>query len=467
MENDLWRWSAVAVAAAIRDRKVSSREVVSSNLARLDAVNPGLNAVVDVMADEALRAADAADKMVADGAMLGVLHGVPVTVKINVDFKGRATTNGVEAYKKNFAPDDSPVIANLRKAGAVFLGRTNTPAFSARWFTDNDAHGRTLNPWNAAITPGGSSGGAASAVAAGIGTIGHGNDQGGSIRYPAYACGVAGLRPSLGRVPAYNPSATSERPIVLQLSSVQGPLARSIADLRLGLSAMAARDWRDPWWTPVADASPEFAARRVALCTSVPGISAAPAVVRSLHQAARWLADVGYQVDEAEPPRLVEGTRLWTDLTMNEGRHHVLQAIEQFGDVGIRRANHGMDAAARDLDLPGFMAALAARSTLLREWMAFFERYPLLLLPVSWEVPFPIDLDQQGDATMRRLITAQSPLLTPAILGLPGLSVPTGLADGVPTGVQLVAGRFGESLCLRAAELIEERAGLTLPIDPR
>ena len=109
------------------------------------------------------------------------------------------------------------------------------------------------------------------------------------------------------------------------------------------------------------------------------------------------------------PPRLAEGTRLWTDLTMNEGRHYSLQAIEQFGDVGIRRANRGMNAAARDLDLPGFIAALAERSTLLREWMAFFERYPLLLLPVSWEVPFPIDLDQQGDSTMRRLITAHHP----------------------------------------------------------
>lgn len=465
--SDLWRWNAVDAAAAIRNRSLSSREIVTSCLARLEAVNPRLNAVVDVMAEEALTAAAAADKAVAANDGLGPLHGVPVTVKINVDFAGRATTNGVEAFKKNIAAADSPVVANLRKAGAVILGRTNTPAFSMRWFTDNDAHGRTLNPWDARVTPGGSSGGAASAVASGIGPIAHGNDQGGSIRYPAYACGVMGLRPSLGRVPAYNPSAAGERPLVLQLTSVQGPLARTIADLRLALAAMAARDWRDPWWVPVADVDPARAPRRVALCSAVPGIPSDPAVVQTVRQAAAWLGEAGYEVDEATPPKFVEAADLWLALTMSESRFYNEKAIERFGDRGIQRKTRGLNAAARTLDLDAFMNALAERATLLREWMGFFERYPLLLLPVSWERPFPIDLDQGGDAAVRRILTAQSPLLATAILGLPGLSVPTGLQDGVPTGVQIVAGRFGESLCLAAGEAIEARVGLALPVDPR
>jgi amidase len=167
------------------------------------------------------------------GDTLGPLHGVPVTVKINVDMCGHAITNGVVAFKDHRATDDSPVVANLRRAGAVIIGRTNTPAFSVRWFTENDQHGRTYNPWSRAHTPGGSSGGASSAVAAGMGAIAHGNDLAGSVRYPAYCTGVHGLRPSFGRVPAFLPSAKEERPLSMAMMSVQGPLARHVADLRL------------------------------------------------------------------------------------------------------------------------------------------------------------------------------------------------------------------------------------------
>ena len=201
MSDALWSWSAQRLSAAIRSGAVSAREAAASSLQRVQAVNPALNAIVDLLADEALAAADAADAARRRGDVLGPLHGVPVTVKVNVDLKGRATTNGVVAFKDNIATEDSPVVANLRRAGAVIIGRTNTPAFSVRWFTENDLHGRTLNPWSRDHTPGGSSGGASSAVAAGMGAIAHGNDLAGSVRYPAYCTGVCGLRPSFGRVP--------------------------------------------------------------------------------------------------------------------------------------------------------------------------------------------------------------------------------------------------------------------------
>lgn len=174
-------------------------------LDRIDLVNPRLNAVVDVMAVEALVAARAADEAVRRGDDLGALHGVPVTVKVNVDVAGRPTTGGITANSDHVAAEDAPVVANLRRAGAVIVGRTNTPEFSLRWFTDNDVHGRTLNPWSEEVTPGGSSGGAASALAAGMGAIAHGNDYGGSIRHPAWACGVVGLRPTVGRVLRLHP----------------------------------------------------------------------------------------------------------------------------------------------------------------------------------------------------------------------------------------------------------------------
>jgi amidase len=467
MTDELWRWSATDLSAAIRNGDVSSREAVASSLERLALLNPYLNAVVDVLADEAMAAAMRADLARKRRDALGPLHGLPVTIKVNVDQAGRATTNGVVAFKDVVATEDSPPVANWRKAGAVVIGRTNTPAFSWRWFTDNALHGRTLNPWNAAVTPGGSSGGAASALAAGIGALAHGSDLGGSIRYPAYACGVAGIRPSFGRVPAFNPSASEERPIVAQMTSTQGALARTIADLRLGLAAMSARDVRDPWWTPVPiDAVRIKAPHRVALCASHGGFDADATVTEAVRQAGRWLAEAGYEVEEAEPPRFAEAAQLWLDLLLNEAKDGMLPAIEKLGDDAIRESAASMFTFMSDLDGQGFQKALARRSTLLRLWLEFFERYPVLLMPVSWQRPFPIDLDQRGPQVARRILDAQSPLLATAILGLPGVSVPTGLVDGVPMGVQLVAGRFDEALCLDVGAIIEQCVALRTPIDP-
>ena len=200
----------------------------------------------------------------------GPLAGVPVTVKVNIDQEGFATTNGLKLQRDVIAPSNSPVIDNLRKAGAVILGRTNCPAFSYRWFTTNLIHGDTKNPRDASLTPGGSSGGAGAAVAAGIGHIAHGTDIAGSIRYPAYACGVHGLRPTVGRVAAFNAS-LPERPIAAQISAVSGPLARTIGDLRIALAAMSARDMRDPWWVPAPLQGPTMP-KRAALCLNPDGL---------------------------------------------------------------------------------------------------------------------------------------------------------------------------------------------------
>src|SRR5437879_8118798 len=246
---DLWRLSAAEMASLIRSKEVSAKEAATSALARLDAVNPKINAVIDHRVEDVLNQAAAVDAAIARGEDLGPLGGVPVTVKVNIDQEGFATTNGLKLQRDVIARSNSPVIDNLRKAGAVILGRTNCPAFSYRWFTTNLVHGDTKNPRDPGITPGGSSGGAASAVAAGIGHIAHGTDIAGSIRYPAYACGVHGLRPTLGRIAALN-GALPERSIAAQISAVSGPLARTIQDLRIALAAMSGFDARDPWWVP-------------------------------------------------------------------------------------------------------------------------------------------------------------------------------------------------------------------------
>ncbi len=471
--DELWRWGAVELAQAIRTRRISSREAVASCLARVAQVNPHVNAIVDLMAEEALAGADRADAAVKNGEALGALHGVPVTIKINVDFGGRPTTNGVVAFKDKIAREDSPPVANWRKAGAVFIGRTNVPAFSSRYFTDNDLHGRTLNPWDKARTPGGSSGGAAAAVATGMCPLANGNDRAGSVRYPAYACGVFGLRPTLGRVPTFDPSAPDEIAITTQLCNTQGPLARSIRDLRLGLVTMAARDPRDPWWVPVPFTNEVPPPGKVAMCTGLPGVEVDPAVSAAVRQAARWLEDAGYKVEEAAPPRLEEAGGLFFTTVASEGmvskedKAGTSRAIESLGDEAAKRARRSTLASIQPLDYEGYINVYARRASILRQWMLFFERYQLLLLPVSWQRPFLVDLDQQGDAAMAGLLKAQVPMLAASMLGLPGLVVPASLADGVPVGVQLISGRYQEELLLAAGEVIEARQPLRLPIDPR
>src|SRR5580704_7445670 len=246
---ELWRLSATELARLIRRRDVAAREAADAALQRLDAVNPQINAVVAHRPDLVRQQADAVDRAIARGDDPGPLAGVPVTVKINVDQAGFATTNGVRLQRDLMAEVNSPVVDNLLRAGAVILGRTNAPAFALRWFTSNLLHGNTRNPRDKSLTPGGSSGGAAAGITAGIGHLALGTDIGGSIRYPAYACGIHGLRPTFGRVPAFNES-SPERPIGAQFMSSTGPIGRTIEDLRVALLAMSARDLRDPWWVP-------------------------------------------------------------------------------------------------------------------------------------------------------------------------------------------------------------------------
>ena len=452
MSDALWRWPAHQLTTAIRAGAVSAREAAVSALERAQAVNPALNAIVDLLPDEALAAADAADAARRRGEALGPLHGVPVTVKVNVDMRGRATTNGVVAFKDNIATDDSPVVANLRRAGAVIIGRTNTPAFSVRWFTDNDLHGRTLNPFDPGVTPGGSSGGAAAATALGMGAIAHGNDYGGSIRYPAWACGVVGLRTTVGRIPSYSATAPT-RPYTQQLMSVQGPLTRSVADARLALQVMAKGSPFDPQWVDAPLAYPHEAQQplKVAMFKRHPAFEADASVVAAVEQAARWLAAAGWEVEEIEPPHFEESTQLWRQLVMDDAIRSTRPAVDRLGDAAVRAALHNYMAPVKPLDRDQTLESLARRFNIARDWAVFLDRYPVLLMPNSWQRQFPNDSDHAPE-TAEAMVRAQSPLLSVALLGLPGLSVPTGLSGGLPAGVQLVAGRFREDRLLRAGE---------------
>ncbi len=461
---DIWRLSASELAGLIKRREVSARDAARAALARLDAVNPTLNAVVDHRPDAVLARADAIDVAIGRGDDPGTLAGVPITIKVNTDQAGYATTNGLTSHKDLIAEHNNPLVDNLERAGAVILGRTNTPAFSLRWFTSNLLHGATKNPRDLSLTPGGSSGGAASAVAAGIGHLAHGTDIGGSIRYPAYACGVHGLRPSLGRVPAWNPSGP-ERGIGPQLMAVSGPLARTIADVKLGFEAMMQGDPRDPWWLPVPfEGAP--APRRVALCLRPDGMPVAPEVIAALQDAAKRLQAAGYEVEEiGATPGFREATELQVKLWLGDGWAGFRAAVEREGDPGALAVMHGMKDFAESLPPDTIPVTLARRNAVVREWTRFMAQWPLLLLPVSGELPFPDGLDMQGPEAWARVLEAQLVQTGLPILAMPGLVVSTGMVGTAPVGVQLIGARYREDLMLEAGAAIEAGGAPPMPAE--
>jgi amidase len=462
---DLWRLSAADIAALIRAKRISARQAASAALARLDAVNPSINAVVDHRPEDVLAQAEAIDAAIARGDDVGPLAGVPVTVKVNVDQEGFATTNGVKLQRDLIARSNSPVIDNLRKAGAVILGRTNCPAFSYRWFTTNLLHGDTKNPRDSGITPGGSSGGAAAAVAAGIGPIAHGTDIAGSIRYPAYACGVHGLRPTVGRVASFNAS-VPERSIGPQICAVSGPLARTIADLRIALVAMSGKDVRDPWWVPAPLEGPVMP-KRAAFCLCPDGLETTAEVKTAIADAAMRLERAGWVVEEIETtPPLREAAELLTKFWLGDGYEAQLAAAEREGDPGALACLRGNQAKVHPFDAASFSKALTRRATLTREWLQFFETWPVLLMPVSAELPFPDGLDLRDEVSFARVWRAQLPQIAIPFMGLPALTVSTGLVGRVPVGVQVVSGRYREDLCLSAGEAIEAGGTPSQPVDP-
>jgi amidase len=462
---ELWQYDATDLARLIRTGQASAREAVDSTLKRLHAVNPAINAVVRLLEDEARAAAETADAARARGHALPPLHGVPVTTKVNVDQAGLPTDNGVVPLKDFIAREDSPVVANLKHAGAIVIGRTNAPAFSMRIFSDNALHGRTLNPRDPGVTPGGSSGGAGAATATGIGTIAHGNDIGGSLRWPAHCNGVVTIKPTQGRVPAYNESAAAERPMLAHLMSAQGPLARSVGDVRMALEVMSQRDPRDPWWVaaPLVGPKPKGSIK-VALAKLPDDMDVAASVRAALRQAADHLEHSGYRVSETEVPDINGVWQTWCDIITNETALLQEAAMLKVTSPDFHAAWSGIKSKANTLDLLGWMRATAARNTHIRAWQLFLEDFPVVLAPTTVKpTPGPredtISTERTGELFWNdlRFISAIN------VLGLPGAVVPVTLHDGQPIGVQLIAGRYREDLALDAAAAIEKRAGMLVP----
>lgn len=452
LKNDISR-QAYEIAALVKKKELSARQVAEMHLDWIEKTNPEVNAIADEMSEEALKSADLVDTQIARGEDPGPLAGVPVTVKVNADQVGRPTTNGITLQRDLIADSDSPLVANIRRAGGVIVGRTNTPAFSMRWFTNNNLHGQTLNPRNVALTPGGSSGGAAAAVAAGMCAVAHGTDIAGSIRYPAYACGVHGLRPSHGRVPVRNATG-ADRMIGAQLMSVSGPIARSIIDLKLAHNVMCRADVQDPWCVdmPIEDAR---YAKRAALTLAPDGMEVETSIKESLRDAAKALEARGWEIEEVACPPIREAADINATLWMAEMELGAAELIEREAEPDSQFVFAHMKRLAGPLDLEAVMQALQSRTALMRTWEQFLQRYPVLICPVSGELPFEQQSDVRSQSDFERIYEAQLTQRGLPVIGIPALAVATGYTGANPIGVQLVSARFREDILFDAGAIIE------------
>lgn len=455
--NDAWTWTAATTAEHIAEGEISALEVAEAHLARIDAVNGVINAVVDDVADDALRAARACDDAQAAGTSLGPLHGVPVTIKENIDVEGQPTPGGWVGAADVIATRDSPLVAHMKAAGAVIVARTATPELSLRWYTDSPLRGATRNPWSAARTPGGSSGGAAAALVAGVGTIAHGNDLGGSIRQPANCCGLAGLRPSLGRIATYNPSANERRSMALQLMSVQGPLGRTVDDVRLGLQVMSGPSPDDPWHRRAATPIAAAGAPRAAVTYGVGPID--DEVRAAVDAAAAALVAAGYDVRHVDPPHLVEIAAGWRTILSTETAATLdLDAMDGISDDLHRVVGWMLDG--HETDLPGLIDAYAGRLEHLRSWTRFLAEHQLVVAPVSLRAPFAPNADAASRESFEEILAGHVLLVAGNYLGLPAAAVPSVLTADGPIGVQVFGAPFDDANCLDAAAAIESGVGV-------
>jgi amidase len=464
---ELWRRSATELAKAIARGDVSSIEVVQAHLGRIAAVNAKVNAITLVLADDALQAAKEADRAVAAGETLGAFHGVPFTIKENVDVAGSPTTQGVPALANAIAPMDAPVVERLRAAGAIPLARTNLPDLGLRVHTESALHGTTRNPFDGTKTAGGSSGGEAAALATGMSPLGLGNDIGGSLRNPAYCCGIASLKPTSHRLPHASSTSPDEPVLASQLMSVEGPMARRVGDVRSAFKVLAGAHPRDPFCVPAPfDGPPVDAPIRVALVPEPPGGSTTSAVAAAVRAAGDALADAGYDVVEATPPRVEEAIEVWSRWLISELA--LLKPLMR--PVMSADAGRFLDYAEEHIgtvDFAGSVQLQMQRHSIARAWSEFMADHPLIVGPVWTGPPFAAGWDAASKDNAVATLELIRFVLPMNLLGLPAACVPTGVVDGLPTGVQVVGWRFREDLCLDGAEAVETRLGTITPIDPR
>jgi amidase len=446
--------SATWMAAAIRERRASSVEIVEACLARIEAVNPRLNAVVR-LADDALKLARRADADVATGSVRGPLHGVPFTIKDSLDTAGVVTTAGTVGWRERVPARDATVVARLKAAGAILLGKTNTPEFTWSDETDNDVYGRTSNPYDLERTPGGSSGGAAAIVAAAGSPFDVGSDTGDSIRQPAHVCGIAGLKPTSGRVPRTGHWPGFEG--LFQSFTQLGPLARRVEDLELLLPILAGPDGEDPHIAPgpLGDPTAVRIGDLRVLTFGDNGIRAPTAeTIAAVRAAAAALADRGARVVEGVPPGLHEAWAAWDGLIRADGFAWLQRLITAAGTPGFG-SYETRDWVVREAPLPAdALTALIERADAIRaRLLAWIQDVDLIVCPAM-----PQPAIRHGESSAAWFGDTYSDVHN--LTGWPAAVVRGGTSpEGLPIGVQVIGPPWREDLVLAGARVIEAASG--------
>lgn len=453
---DLVFASANAQALAIRERRISSEELVSACIHRIGEVNPKLNAVVQLTAEEALREARRADAALARGETPRLLHGVPFTLKDAIEAKGVISTGGTQGRARFVPSEDATVVRRLKAAGAILLGKTNCPELGWAWESDNLIYGRTNNPFDLRLSPGGSSGGESAIIAAGGSPLGLGSDAGGSVRFPAHCTGITGIKPTSGRVPrtGHFPGPGGTLDALWQI----GPLARHVEDLHTVLSVIAAVDWRDAGVVPMPLGDPktvDLKKLRVAFHADNGITAPTPSTVEVVENAAKILADEVEALEEIRPPGIERTYEIYLGVLAADGGAGIKDLLREAGTkdvhplmrevLEIQRVN------ARSIE--DFGALVAEWDKFRSAMLGFMEKFDAVLCPVC---AFP---GMEHGSTYKRL-SAFSYTMTYNLTGWPAGVVRAGTSpEGLPIGVQIVARPWREDVALAVAELIENTLG--------
>ncbi|HXT65053.1 MAG TPA: amidase [Pyrinomonadaceae bacterium] len=450
----------------MRARRISPLEVVDAHLRAIEKINPSINAIV-TLADDVRERAVEAEKAIMAGAPLGSLHGLPITIKDTIDTAGLRTTSGSRLRAQNIPEHDAAAVARLKAAGAIVMGKTNVPEMAIPYETDNPVFGRANNPHNPQLTPGGSSGGEAAAIAACLSPAGIGSDLSGSIRVPASFCGIAGLKPTTGSVPmeGHTPSASG----VVGLGACIGPMARRVADVALLFRVLSPAQFESHSDRTEGFDRDQLGGARVAWYVDDGIIPAENEVKSAVESAARSLADAGLEVFEATPPGASTGQQLWIDLFSRAANNEIASLYQghedEAGPLVSRLLHQAADEPAEFEDridnaekLAGAVLEREQRREALLRWM---QNTPLILAPVGAIAAFEHGRQRVDiDGTYANVFRAFSYSQTFNVFGLPSVAVPAGkTSTGLPIGVQVVGRPFEELMVLAAAAIIEEALG--------
>ena len=459
--DELIKKGAVELSRLIKNGETSSEEVVKAHLERIKKVNPEINAITIPMEESALELAIKSDNASKEEKERP-LHGVPFTIKENIDFEGLPTTNGLSFFAEEFPPKNAPIVDRMLSAGDIPIGRTNLPEMGLRLDTDNPLRGRTFNPWNKKLTPGGSSGGEAAAIATGMSPIGLGNDVGGSLRNPAYCCGINSIKPTVGRVPGVHSGAMENIGLIAPFLT-DGPMARKVEDIKAGLSILGGRHVDDPNSVdvPLEGKMPEKL--KAALVKEIDGIELPQATVKEIEEAGKILSENGWDVEEVQAPELDKVFDMW----------------------GVILAEGGLELAPKELFKPETAAYLdrwsetfshinlsmdekfTERFRLRKVWSNFLNEYQVCIGPTWCNLPWQIDTDldpKLGNDALKKSFYFIAPANG---LGLPAVALATGVSEGIPTGIQIYADLFRDDIALLAAEIIEKEKPCPSPINPK